>query len=353
MGLGEAARGNAHALEMGGVPFAIMDYEHGHSARTDDQTWAHRLTKQPLFDTNILHVNADLVAKAKKRLGAEVFNGRYTIGFWVWELPDFPDQWRSAFNEVNEIWVPSNFVKEAIVAKSPLPVYCFPHAVEKAPGPYLGRSYFGLPTKRFLFLSMYDFYSIQERKNPRASIEAFKKAFSRHDSTVALVLKLNNAKEEDLDDLQKLIGDHENIVIIDRTLSRFEVDSLIQSCDCFVSLHRAEGFGLVMAEAMCLRRPVIATGWSGNMEFMTEKNSACVNYELKKLDQDYGPYKSDQHWAEPEIEHAVWWMRKFVGNPEEAITFGKIGQQEVSQKLSPLALGQRIKQRFDEIRCQT
>lgn len=349
MGLGEAARGNAQALEMGGVPFAIIDYEHGHSARKDDQTWTHRLSKQPFFDTNILHINADLVIKAKKRLGAEVFNDRYTIGFWVWELPDFPEQWLSAFNEVNEIWVPSTFVQKALAAKSPHPVHCFPHPVAKGQGHYLSRSYFGLPAKRFLFLSMYDFYSIQERKNPCGSIEAFKKAFAGDDNTVALVLKLNNAKEEDLANLRQLIGEHKNIVILDRILSRFEVDSLIRSCDCFVSLHRAEGFGLVLAETMCLGRPVIATGWSGNMEFMTEKNSACVNYELKKLGKDYGPYKSYQHWAEPDIEHASWWMQKFVGNPCEAIALGKMGQPEVSKKLSPLAIGLQIKKRLGEI----
>ena len=349
MGIGEAARGLASALDASGVPFGIIDYEVGNPSRQNDETWLHRLVDEPTYGINILHVNADLVAKARRHLGRRLFKNRYTIGFWAWELPDFPDRWQSSFDLVDEIWTPSSFVMKAVAQKSTKPVHCFPHPIAKGPGPYLDRVFFKLPERPFLFLSMYDLHSIPQRKNPYGSIMAFKTAFRPDDPEVGLVLKVNNANKREWKALQELIGRYRNIYLVDQVLSRHQVDSLLAACDCFVSLHRSEGFGLVLAEAMGLGRPVIGTGWSGNMEFMNQQNSVCVKYELKKLGKRYGPYDAKQYWAEPDLLDAAEWMVRLREEPQLAAQLAEQGRQDVERLLSPRAIGDRIKEHLTSL----
>jgi GT2 family glycosyltransferase/glycosyltransferase involved in cell wall biosynthesis len=350
MGVGEGARGVARALYTGNVPFCIINYEKGNPSSMGDNTWNKLIVDEPKFDINILHINADLTPTVVNDLPENYFKNKYTIGFWAWELPDFPDDWKSSFSYVNEIWVPSVFVKEAVEKKTSLPVYVMPHPIEKVNTPYLNRKYFKLPEDRFLFLMMYDIHSIQERKNPKGSIKAFKKAFNFNDNSVGLVIKVNNSNEDELNQLKQEIGEYNNIYLLDKNMSRHEVDSLIKSCDSFVSLHRSEGFGLVLAEAMALGKPVISTNWSGNIDFMNINNSICIEYELKKLEKDYGPYKSYQHWAEPSIEHASQMMIKLVKEGDLYQNISEKCQKYVIDNLSPLVISKIMIDRINEIK---
>lgn len=349
MGVGEATRGVASALHAAHIPFGIINYERHNPSRMGDNSWTKYCVDQPEQLINILHVNADLTDDAVAHLPDDYFVDRYTIGYWAWELPEFPDDWLHAFTHVNEVWVPSFFVQEAVSRKSPVPVIRMPHAVQKSPIDYLQRNFFELPDTPFLFLMMYDTHSSQARKNPQGAIRAFCEAFSPARLDVGLVVKVNNANETELNELYEVVKDYKSIHILDTVLSRHEVDSLIHCCDCFVSLHRSEGFGLAIAEAMALGRPVIATGWSGNMDFMGRHNAACVNYQLQEIGQDYGPYKADQIWAEPDITDAARWMYYFAEKPDDARKLGQQAKIDIETQLSPAKIGHLIYQRLTYI----
>ena len=193
MGLGQATRGTAAALEAARIPFSIIDYQYGNPSRMNDNSWAAWETDHAIYDVNVVYVNADLVPEAYPRLPNDVFDGRYTIGAWTWELPDFPDEWMPSFALVDEVWVPSTFVQQAVAMKSPVPVVRMPHAVEAPAGPFMSRAELGLPADPYLFLMMYDVFSVRQRKNPEGAIEAFCGAFAPDDQSVGLVIKLNNA----------------------------------------------------------------------------------------------------------------------------------------------------------------
>jgi glycosyltransferase involved in cell wall biosynthesis len=349
MGVGESMRGMARAMERTGIPFVVIDYEHGNPARKGDLSWSHRVAKRSVYDINILHVNADATPEARHRLGEETFDGRYTIGYWVWELPEFPDRWVSAFDLVNEVWVPTEFVRKALADKSKVPVVRIPPSVEKGPGPFFERPYFALPDACFLFLCMYDTQSVIHRKNPQAAIAAFRSAFSPSSSDVGLVVKVNNFDESEGEVLRALIGGHKNIYLIDRTMTRHEVDSLLACCDCFVSLHRAEGFGLPIAESMALGKPVIATNWSGNADFMDESSAACVDFEIRTVGANHGPYEAEQRWADPSVESAARWMRTLYADRLIAGRLAAAGRKKVRESLSEREVGTLINNRLKQI----
>jgi len=349
MGVGEGARGIARALSSIEIPFCIINYEKGNPSRMGDNTWENFIVNEPKYDINILHINADLTPNIVNSLPKEYFENKYTIGFWAWELPDFPDEWIPSFSYVDEVWVPSTFVKNAIEKKSSVPVYVMPHPIEKVSIPYLNRRYHKLPEESFLFLMMYDIHSIQERKNPKGAIEAFKKAFDATNTGVGLVIKVNNANDDELKQLLTEIGDYQNIYIIDKSMTRYEVDSLINSCNSFISLHKSEGFGLVLAESMAMGKAVIATNWSGNIDFMNKDNAVCIDYTLKKLGKDYGPYKAYQHWAEADIEHTVESMKKLTEDNDFAKEIGIKAKKYVAEKLSPTYIGNIMIKRIYQI----
>jgi glycosyltransferase involved in cell wall biosynthesis len=153
-------------------------------------------------------------------------------------------------------------------------------------------------------------------------------------------------------ELQEELQGTQNVFVIDRLLSRDELTSLIDAADCFVSLHRSEGFGLGPAEAMSLGKPAIITNWSGNTDYMTADNSIAIDYKLVKLGRDYGPYKAHQHWAEPDLAQAAHWMKRVVAEPELAKTIGLRGQETINTHFSPQAVGKIIQARLQEIRNQ-
>jgi glycosyltransferase involved in cell wall biosynthesis len=121
---------------------------------------------------------------------------------------------------------------------------------------------------------------------------------------------------------------------------------LESTCDCFVSLHRSEGFGLGLAEAMYQGKPVIGTDWSGNTDFMNAENSCPVRYSLERLDQSFGPYSKGQTWAEPDSDHAAWFMRRLVEDDSYRRRIAAAGQETIRSDYSPRAVGRRYLERL-------
>jgi glycosyltransferase involved in cell wall biosynthesis len=326
----------------GDTPFIVIDHQQGNPARMQDGTWQHRVVEHPIFDTNILHINADVLPHAITQLPPGLLEGRRNIGYWTWELPEFPAKWRGAFELVDEIWVPSRFVFEAIGADAPIPVHVIPHAVRAPEGPFLERASFDLPPEAYQFLVMYDTQSVQRRKNPQGPVEAFGQAFEASDASVSLVVKVNSSGPNELDELRRFAADRSNVHLITTVLSRHGIDSLMACSDAFVSLHRSEGFGLPMPEAMALGRPVIATGWSGNMDFMSDETAAVVDYRLVTLERSYGPYEIGQRWAEPDVDDAARHMRHLRDDPASGKRMGARAASAIVGSNDPVIVGRAM-----------
>ena len=348
LGVGESVRCAARAADAAGLPVALVDLRLNCLNPLVDDTYASRLQSANPHPVNVFHLDAPQSEEIDHHHGRGFRAGHYNIGYWAWELPEFPDGWVAHYRFFDEIWCPSEFTRAAIAAKVPVPVLAMPHAIDFPIPAGDFRPRFALPPRTFLFLFVYDLNSTQQRKNPKAVIAAFRQAFPAG-GPVGLVIKTQNPGRNPaaLAELQAELQDLPNAHLISDTLSRTAVYELQQACDCFVSLHRAEGFGLNVAEAMFLGKPVIATDWSGTAEFVNAANGGPVNHRLVTLDRDHGPYSSGQTWAEPDIGHAAHWMRRVVEDDALRTRLGTQAAADIRRLFSPLVIGRRYRQRLD------
>lgn len=351
-GLGEGVRATIRAIEAANIPFVINNCTFNLHRKLDSSY--KEFTNDNPYPINIVQVNVDLINTFINQVRPEYFNNRYNIGFWAWEIPVFPQEWKSAFNLFNEIWAYSSYCVEAISMVSPIPVIKMMPSIS-LPTPSLGREVLGLPQDKFIFVFMFDFCSVLERKNPAATIEAFKQAFGKSNEDVLLVIKFSNAEHfpEQRERLKALVEGYPSIQLIDGYLLRDELNALIYNCDCYVSLHRSEGFGLTIAEAMFYGKPVIATDYSANTEYMNVGNSFPVKYDLVTLAEDFLPYKKGNIWANPDIEHAAYLMRYVFENYEQAKQVGERAAREVRSLLNPQVIGSKIRSRLEYIMHST
>jgi glycosyltransferase involved in cell wall biosynthesis len=351
MGVGESARAAVRAARAGGIPIALKEIRNGGAYRSDDHSAGPTMTELP-YAINVFHVNADQTQAVFGSPDQAPASGKYNIGFWHWELERFPERWIRAFDPYQEIWTSSTFCQQSIARVSPIPVVNIPHAISFEPPPTMGREYFGLPSDRFLFLTLFDMLSVFDRKNPLGAAEAFIRAFG-NDSSVQLIIKINNAKArpDHLKTLQERIAGYP-IIVIDATFTRNETYALMNVCDCVISLHRSEGFGLTLAEAMFLGKPVLATAYSGNMDFTRFDNSFLVGYRLKPVGKHNEPYDEDALWADPSVEEAAQQMRTITANPQIRQKVAVAGQEFVRRQLSPEAVGRQMADRLNTIQSQ-
>jgi glycosyltransferase involved in cell wall biosynthesis len=338
-GMGESARLLVSALDAVGVPNSIVTYDNT-SARQQALIPARGLTA-PAHPIDLICVNADQLHHFLTDV--EGFDaGRYRIAVWSWEVEKFPDWMARSADLVDEIWTCSAHAAHAIRNATTKPVHAVPHAISRIDARPLSRSELGLP-KGFVFLFAFDFDSVFERKNPIATIEAFSRAFSGRED-VHLVVKTvrGDAHPEDLDLLCAAAGAHRNVTVRDGYVTREEHQALVAACDAFVSLHRAEGFGLHLAEAMALAKPVVATAYSGNLDFMDESNSRLIPYELVPIPPGCDPYPTDARWAEPDVAAAAEAMREIVDDPALAKTLGERAASDIARLHSPEVCGRLI-----------
>jgi glycosyltransferase involved in cell wall biosynthesis len=346
LGVGEAARSFARACTAVGVPYSAVDvgYQTTHMRR-DTSVLAGAVKQR--FAIDLMYVNADQTAATAKYLQQQGKQSRYRIGYWHWEQPQLPDSALRAFEHVDEVWVPSTFVHEAVMAVSPVPVVKIPHAISFAVTPGLRRQSFGLPENKFLVLVMYDFNSYQYRKNPQAALEAFAKVAANRKDAALVIKTISGPTHAEALHAMKLSAAHmNNVVFIDTFFTRQQTWDLQSCCDALISLHRAEGFGLVPAEMMFLGKPVIATGWSANVDFMTPDNSFLVRYELKPLAESLGVYPSGPLWANADVDHAAWCLERLLNDANLAKQMGQAAQTDIRRQLNPETVGALIRKRL-------
>ena len=225
-----------------------------------------------------------------------------------------------------------------------------PLALEFSPSPNVQRATFGLPEDKTLVLVMYDFLSYQYRKNPQAALNAFRLAAGKRSDAVLILKTINSEhRSEARVKLAREVSDMKNVVFIDDFLTRQQTWDLQSCCDILLSLHRAEGFGLALAEMMYLGKPVIGTGWSANMDFMTPDNSIPVRYMLKPLEQAVGVYPAGQLWAEADVEHAAKSLQRLLDDPQLRREIGARAAQDIRTQLSPAAVGELVRERLSLI----
>ena len=355
LGVGESARCMVRAADAAGLPVALVPLKLPCKNRLADHTFANRFQETNPHDVNVVHLDPPASRDLDHHHGPGFRAGKYNIAYFAWELPEFPDAWVPSFDYYDEVWTPSDFTTAAIAMKSPLPVLTMPHAiapVDEAPAGSVAadRARFGLPPDAFLFLTLFDLNSYAARKNPRAALEAFRLAALPAAET-ALVVKVQNVagNETDFAALQAGLRDLPNTVLLTETFSRADISALQRACDCFVSLHRSEGFGLAVAECMLLGKPVISTDWSATAEFVTPENGCPVRAPLVTLERSYGPYAKGSTWADPDPAHAAGHMRRLHADRALAARLGAAARASIRARFAPAVIGARYRRRLETV----
>jgi glycosyltransferase involved in cell wall biosynthesis/SAM-dependent methyltransferase len=349
LGTGEAARQVVSALDARGIPLLPV---HGRTIPPNRQghAFTHLDYTDARYPVNLICMNADVLGEFATQAGAKFFDTRYSIGMWFWEVERFPEIWLSAFDHVDELWLPTEHVIRAIRPVSSVPITKITLPVEMPPVRPASRAELSLP-EGFMFLFSFDYHSVFQRKNPLGVIEAYTRNFDPADGAV-LVLKSINADSAPDAHAQLLAaaGGRPDVHILDEYLGPEHKNLFMGACDCYVSLHRAEGFGLTMAEAMHLGKPVIATGYSGNLDFMTKDNSFLVDYRLVQIGLGSEPYPPDARWAEPDIDHAGRLMREVFEHPHQAAERGRQAADDIRRTHSAAAAAEIMGRRLDLLR---
>lgn len=364
-GLAVTARHFIRLLRERGYPVAILDIDGdlsrgGHDRTYADLTVAHARDLPYMVNLFLLDISdlPDLFLWPAEGLFRE---DRINVGLVWWELTVLPDRWVEALRLFDVLLAGSEFVQHVIAFSVPgvrivpakHPVYLPNETVLRE------RSRFGLPEEPVLFLSSFEPLSGQQRKNPFAAVAAFQQAFpDKRDGRAKLVIKLNNSdKPSDtlarplIEKLRQQCDHDPRLLVLTESLSYADVLQLYASCDVFVSLHRSEGLGLGPLEAMRLGRPVIATGWSGNLSYMNFNNACLVSYR-------FVPAQGDAHysarflgktgfWAEPDITEAAQWMKSLVENPELRAGFAQRALESATSYQKDAEMGRFV----DEIRA--
>jgi glycosyltransferase involved in cell wall biosynthesis len=357
-GRAQHLRAVCRALATAGITARIVDMAAA-PASDDPELFAEfgpHLTGHPPDGFRLFHLNGDeigphvlpLLRAADDALGAS-----YNIVFPAWELPHYPAEWGEKLDQFDEVWTATRFADDAIRPAVNAPVQYIPNACEPHVTTPLSRAHFGIPEGRFAVLFYFDFWSYTARKNPAAVVETFARVLAaRPAAALQLVLKLNHSAH-DVPTMAALRADvtrfGDRVTLIDATLRDNEAKSLVRCCDCFLSLHRSEGFGRGPAEAMFFGKPVIATGWSGNMDYMRPGTAFPVRYTLVPVGRGAYPFADGQVWAEPDVAHAAEILVGLIDDPAKAQAVGARARTHMLANFSDAVLGARYRARFEAI----
>lgn len=345
-GLGTAARGYLAALRAADIPTHLVNIDLGQG---NFRVAAREYDRPGPYKINLLQVNADSIDRFFKLFRQGRFDNAYNIAIWAWELNALRPDWFVPFAAVDEVWTLSGYNTAAIAPVAPVPVHTVNCVLAEPRPPAFGRAHFSLPDG-FLFLTVFDVGSSIARKNPHAVVAAFQAAFAgRPDVHLVLKFHAGHSDPAALQDFLRTVHGVPNVIVRARTLTEAEMHGLQSCCDCLVSPHRSEGFGLNIAEFMAMGKPVIATGYSGNMDFTTPENSYLIPYGMIQIEEASGPYLPGYQWAEPDTAVLPELMRAVVDDPAEAARRGRLAAETVQERLSAAAIGARIAARFEAL----
>lgn len=349
-GLGAASRGYLAAIRAAQIPFSPAPVH---------ELFAHQRKAGPFprearreHPIALVHVNADSLHRFRHFHGRRFARAAYKIALWAWEMPALRDEWFSEIAYVDEIWAPSTYCRRAFAALTAKPVTVMPHVVEvDSENPNNGAASTALfESDAFVFLYVFDASSIVQRKNPQAAVDAFAAAFA-DEPRARLVLKTMNAEKnpEFSAYLSAVAARDPRCVILRESMSRDDLAALMRRADCYVSPHRSEGFGLTVAEAMALGKPVIATDFGATTDFVTPSTGFPLRFRLKEVGETLGPYAAGAIWAQPDISHLAQLMREVFADPAQALARGRRARAFVAENFSALAVGETMRRRLQAI----
>jgi glycosyltransferase involved in cell wall biosynthesis len=347
LGVGEHARRYMEALRLAGVRVSARDV---HLDGRDSVAIAlprarHRWARQPAF--NLLCMNPEQLLPYLESDGAPPLRGRTSIGVWTWEVDVLPPGWTEAASRLTEIWTNSQFAAQIIATGTGARALAFP--------PPLSASMLADPPRTgtdgpFTALVVFDYLSTLERKNPLGAIEAYRRAFDQGDGARLIVKSMNAVhRPRARAEIEDAVGGRRDVELRDGTVSTAERDALIGSCDCLISLHRSEGFGMSLAEAMAAGKSVVATGYGGNTEFMDSDNSYLVRFVPALVGEGVEHYPRGAAWAEPDVGHAAELLREVFEQPARARERAALGRADVRSRLAPQRVGDSMAARLREL----
>ena len=350
LGLGQAFRANLRAAEAAELSFAVYPFRVGIETRMLEPFMPQRYDETHPRDVNVIGVACDQVPVVFQSVAPGLLNNSYNILCPYWELPRAPEEWRTNLTNIQEIWAPNTYIAKAFAHIFEGPIVVMPPAMEDTGGDHPARAHFGMDDERFYFMFSFDYYSSPFRKNPLGVLYAFQRAFPRGDENVGLVIKSTGAPEH-FPDIKAIIEEamrrDPRIMLFDSNMPRGEMLGLIRESDSYVSLHRAEGFGLGMAEAMTFERIVIGTDFSGSTDFLNNETGYPVPYQSRSVEEHEYPWSAGQVWAEPDVDAAANIMAQVAADPTEGRMRARNARMRIESSYSPGVVGEAMKARLD------
>ena len=346
-GVGAAGRLVARMIRAAGVPLATTVVTPGE--HRNREVFPSTLTGTP-FEVSVLAMNADALIEYAKRPGWREHRDKQRIGVWYWEVGVFPEHFRPAYPLVDEVWCSSEHVRSALSEFADRPVVKHPLVIDIPGSTALTRSDLALPEDRFLFGFAFDYMSVTARKNPVGLVEAYCEAFGPDDGATLVVKSIHAPTgQAAAGAVREAAGSRPDIMFLDGHLEPLEMRAFFELLDCYVSLHRSEGLGLTIASAMAAGTPAIATGWSGNLEFMTPDNSILLPFDLVEVGPGAEPYPSSAIWAEPHRDRAAGAMRRLFDDPELAATLGRTARADLGRRHTAAIASSWFEERFNRL----
>ena len=352
LGLGQSLRGLALAMSRTDRPFSIYPFGVGVEGRRSGAYMPERYDERRAHPINVIEVATTELPTVFAHVSAAHFRDSYNILRTYWELSRAPEVWRHNLARIDEIWAPNPYIAESFRAIFAGPITVVPPCIDLPEVEIDGHRHFGLDPGRFHFLFSFDYFSSPHRKNPLAVLRAFRQAFPDPSAPVGLVIKSIGTVDH-FPALKRALRtaaeDDARILVIDESLTRQEMLALLAATDCYVSLHRAEGVGLGLTEAMALGKSAIGTDYSGNTEFLTPATGYPIPYRLTPVGRDDYIHPEGQVWAEPDEAACAAAMVRVVSAPEEARARAAAGQRFVLERYGPANVGRIVDERVRAI----
>jgi glycosyltransferase involved in cell wall biosynthesis len=352
LGLGESLRGLVRSIADTDLPFALYPFNLGVETRRIGPFASERYDRARRYQVNVIEMAADQVPVMFREVGRWRTAHSYNILRTYWELPKAPPEWAAALRGIQEIWAPNAFVAKAFDEIFDGPINIVPPCVEVDTVTAFGREQFGMDPDRFYFVFSFDYFSHPARKNPIGVLRAFQLAFPHRSENVGVIIKSTGAPSHypDIKAMLSEAADNDpRIKIIDTMFSRDEMLAMINQADCYVSLHRSEGFGLGMAEAMALGKPVIGTDYSGSTDFLSVHTGFPIPFTARPLKPDEYIFAHGQSWAEPDEAAAAEAMQRVFRDPRESGRRARAGKALQEARYGRASVGRIAARRLQEI----